>query len=500
MGWSRAITTVAPSPPGIRRSLALVFVNRYAVMVISIVATLTLARLVTPAETGLFSVTASVIFLAQAVREVGIVEFLMQDRDLTSEKIRTAFGMTIVMSWSLGGAIFLSRGWIADLYGTPELGHMIGLASISFLVAPVSSTVMALLNRNMQFGQLLRISISANLVNAMVSITLTSMGFGATGLTIGLVAMGVTSAAMASLAMRSWDHFIPSLSAWRQILSFGAYVSVTNIVNQIAARAPDLIIGRGLGYTSVGIYNRASGTGGLFGDLVASAIQSVTFPTFARMHREGEDLRRPYLTIVALMTGVAFPALTLVSVTAEPVVEALLGHQWSATVPLIPYIAAATMIEGFAPMSAVVFTVIGQVSQSLRITLLVRGTQVASILLFVHFDLHWVVMGQLGCSVLGLVLNARALRRFLRLGILDLFMASWRSVLLAIVTVVPVFVVLTWRSGANDPVLVTLALAYSVAGAAWLVGVAALRHPFAREIIMTLRPVRARAMRLIGRE
>ena len=474
--------------------------NRYAVMAISVVATLTLARLVSPAETGLFSVTASVIFMAQAVREVGIVEFLMQDRDLTSEKIRTAFGITIVMSWSLGGAIFLSRGWIADGYGTPELGYMIGLASISFLVAPISSTTMALLNRNMEFGKLLRISISANLVNAVVSIALTSMGFGATGLTIGLVAMGVTSAAVASLALHSWDHFIPSLSAWRQILGFGAYVSVTNIINEIAVRAPNLIIGRGLGYASVGIYNRASGTVGLFGDLVGSAIQAVTFPTFARMHRAGEDLRRPYLKIVALMTGVAFPALTLVSVTAEPVIEALLGHQWSATVPLIPYLAAATMIEGFAPMSALVFTVLGQVSQRLRMTLLIRGAQIASILFFVHFDLAWIVIAQIGCAVLGLLLNVLALRRFLQIRIQDLFMASARSVLLAMVTVAPVFAMQAWWSGANDSVLVTLALTYSAAGAAWLIGVAALRHPFAREISTILHPLRAKAMRLTGRK
>ena len=467
-------------------------------MAIGIVSTLILSRLVTPAETGLFSVTMSVILLAQTIREVGVVEFLMQDRDLTSEKIRTAFGLTIIVSWTLGSVIFLSRGWMADLYGSPELGHLIGLASISFLVAPIASTTMALLNRNMEFGKLLRISLSANLVNAVVSITLTSMGMGAAGLTIGLVAMGITSAAVASLLQRSWDHFIPSLRAWREILSFGAIVSTSNIVNQIAARAPDLIIGHGLGYAAVGNYSRAIGTVGLFGDLVASAIQAVTFPTFARMNRQGDDLRRPYLAIVALMTGVALPALLLVSVTAEPLVAALLGHQWSAVVPLMPYIAVATMIEGFAPMSSVVFTVVGQVSQSLRITLMVRGAQIVSILLFVQFDLLWVVAGQIGCSLLGLALNVRALRRYVGVGVLELFLASGRSVMLAVVTVVPVLLVQAWRSDATDSALLTLAIDYSVAGVAWLVGVNALRHPLAQEIMTTLRPLAVRAMRNIG--
>lgn len=468
-------------------------------MAIGIVSTLTLSRLVTPAETGLFSVTLSVVLLAQTVREVGIVEFLMQDRDLTSEKIRTAFGMTIVVSWSLGSLIFLSRGWIAGIYGTPELGDLIGLASISFLVGPISSTTMALLNRNMEFGKLLRISISANLVNAVVSITLTSMGMGAAGLTIGQVSMGVTSAGVAALSQRSWDHFIPSLRAWRQILSFGVVVSTSNIINQIAARAPDLIIGRGLGYAAVGLFSRATGTVGLFGDLVASSIQAVTFPTFSRMNRQGENLRQPYLTIVAMMTGVALPSLTLVSVTAEPLVEALLGHQWSAVVPLIPLIATATMIDGFAPMSSVVYTVIGRVSQNLRITLLIRGAQVLSILLFVQFDLHWVAVGQIGCSVLGLVLNVRALRRFLGIGVVELFLASARSLLLAAMTVAPVLAMQALQFDATHSAWLTLALDFSVAGIAWLAGVAALRHPLAREIMTIVRPVAERVMHRVRR-
>jgi hypothetical protein len=110
-----------------------------------------------------------------------------------------------------------------------------------------------------------------------------------------------------------------------------------------------------------------------------------------------------------------------------------------------------------------------------------------------------VVMGQIGCGVLGLLLNALALRRFLQLRMQDLFMASGRSVILTIITISPVFAVQAWRSGANDPALVTLALTYSAASAAWLIGVAALRHPFAREIITILHLVRAKAMRRSGR-
>ncbi len=99
-----------------------------------------LARLVAPAETGLFSVAASVVLLAQAIRDFGVAEFLVQEKELTAQKIRTAFGLTMLLAWSLGLIIFVSRSMIAELYRTPQLANLIAIVCGSFFVAPFSST------------------------------------------------------------------------------------------------------------------------------------------------------------------------------------------------------------------------------------------------------------------------------------------------------------------------------------------------------------------------
>src|ERR1700735_3914777 len=111
-----------------------------------------LARLIAPAETGLFSVAASVVLLARAIRDFGVSEFLIQERNLTPQKIRTAFGMTLMLAWSLGALLFFGRGMIAAAYGTPGLANLVAIACGSFLVAPFSSTNLALLNRELAFG------------------------------------------------------------------------------------------------------------------------------------------------------------------------------------------------------------------------------------------------------------------------------------------------------------------------------------------------------------
>lgn len=451
-------------------------------MAINIASTLTLARLLTPAQTGLFSVTASIFYLAQVLRDFGVAEFLVQEKDLTSSKIRTAFGATLTVSWFLGIVVFLSRGWIAEIYATPALVNLIAVASISFLVTPFSSTVLALLNRQMAFDVMLRISLGSNFVNAIVSISLSYLGWGAMGLTIGMVAMNVTTAAIAGLSAPSHDHFVPSLREWRHIIGFGTYMSAINVINQVATRIPDLVISRALGYAPLGIYNRALGTVRIFGDLVASSVQAVVFPSFSALHRSGADLLQPYLRVVAFTTGIALPVLALLAITPGPLVEVLLGRQWLATIPLIPYLVAAVAIDALVPMTSPVLTAIGQVSLVLRLTAAIRIIQIIGIVVFAPFGLRWVVLAQIAVSIIGSVVNAWGLRHRLGLGMRRLLVTSGHSAALAVWTCLPVAALEFLRAGTGDSAIVTLMFCYALGGLAWLLGVFVLRHPFSEEI------------------
>lgn len=318
-----------------------------------------LARLVAPAETGLFSVAASIVLLAQAIRDFGVGEFLIQEKDLTPHKIRTAFGITLALAWALGILIFLSRGWIASVYGTPELGSLIAIVCCSFFVAPFSRPVLALLNREMAFGILLRISLASNIANVAVSIGLAYVGWGAMALTCGMLAMNVTTAVVAMLSARSWDHFVPSLKEWRALASFGAYVSGANVINQLSGRLPDLIIGRLLGYASLGLYNRGNGLVVIFHEMFLSGIQTVAFPAFAAASRQKENVREPYLRAATLISGTALPVLALIAIVAYPLVWCLLGPNWLDAARLIPPLAVFYGVTLVAPMITVYLSATG---------------------------------------------------------------------------------------------------------------------------------------------
>lgn len=102
----------AAAPALVRQSLLLSFAERYTGIILQFVATTILARLLTPADYGVYTIAFVVVNLAQMVRDFGTIGYLYQERNLTETAIRTAFGVSLMIGIGLGAATALSSGAI----------------------------------------------------------------------------------------------------------------------------------------------------------------------------------------------------------------------------------------------------------------------------------------------------------------------------------------------------------------------------------------------------
>ena len=82
----------------LRRALLFASGGRYVVMAVNLASATVLARLLTPAEFGVSVLGASLLSMAEAVRELGSVAYLVQQKDLTQGKIRTVFTISLIVT------------------------------------------------------------------------------------------------------------------------------------------------------------------------------------------------------------------------------------------------------------------------------------------------------------------------------------------------------------------------------------------------------------------
>ena len=71
----------------VRRSVWLTFADSYFGLVLQIASTMIIARILTPQEIGVFAIAAVFSTLASMFRDFGVAEYLIQERELTSDKI-----------------------------------------------------------------------------------------------------------------------------------------------------------------------------------------------------------------------------------------------------------------------------------------------------------------------------------------------------------------------------------------------------------------------------
>ena len=83
-----------------RRAVYLSAVARYSDMIVQFVSVMVIARLLTPEEIGIFSISLAVIALAQTLREFGLGAYVVQEREL-DRPIRSAFGVALVLAWAI---------------------------------------------------------------------------------------------------------------------------------------------------------------------------------------------------------------------------------------------------------------------------------------------------------------------------------------------------------------------------------------------------------------
>ena len=304
----------------LRRSLLFSFTERYAGIVIGIGMTMAAARMLTPADFGVFAVGMSVIMLIDVLRDFGAGNYLVQLETLERSAVRSAFTVSCILSGSCAAALALAAIPLGHFYGEPGVGHVVLVLSAGLMLNPFSTPATAMLRRQMAFDRLAMINIASGLGQLGTIVLLASLGLGYMAMAwAGLVAVLLRTLG-ANMARPMFWAFRPSLAGWRDILTFGAWSTATGIVNVIHDTLPQLIIGRVLGMVTVGLLGRAQVVCQLPDKLISSALHPVVLPALAEHARRGGSLKEPYLLGLSYMAAVHVPAMVCLALLAEPIV------------------------------------------------------------------------------------------------------------------------------------------------------------------------------------
>ena len=470
----------------LRGALAFSVAERYVLLIVGLGSNIVIARLLTPEVIGIYAVSLAFIGIAQVLRDFGVANYLIQERDLTADHVRTAFGILLVLGGLMFAVLFAGAPRIALLYGEAQMEPTLRICAFNFLVLPFGTVSLALLRRSMAFKRLAAVNVAATCVGAGVSVGMAALGFGVISLAMGSVVLNVITGIGAWLARNDQRLLLPSFSKWRAVLNFGAQSSVAGVVTSASMDINDLVVGKLMGFEPVAMLSRAQGLMNLFHRDLMGAVRNVAYPAYAKAAREQHALEPLYVNSVCHVTVVAWPFYGFVSLFSLELLRLMFGPQWDAAAPLVPVFCLAGAAAATVNLITSVVLALGRVDivtkvelffQPLRAALVVmaavtfQSMMACAVALAVAFALHvplmYFVKGRCLPNDRGALL--RGLGLSLKVSMLALALPlclSWAGTIVA-----------------PGPRWLAFCLAVPLCVVSWLFGLMWLKHPLSRDPI-----------------
>lgn len=381
----------------VRQKVALQFIVSNLALVANFGLTIVLARLLSPQDIGIFSMSAVLIAVAHVFRDFGVSAFLQREREITDLNLRNALGVLLLTSWSMASAMYASAPYWADFFRESKVVSVVQVLAMGFIFIPFGAIPIAILTREVAVGKTAQVTAASTTAYFIASVTLALNGFGPMTMAWANLINIIATGAMARWALGRPLPWLPAFGQIKSIVHFGLGNLLTALLKAADNALPDILLGRKMTPADVGLFSRANSTVNMVSTALLPTVNYFALPYMAKVHHANGPVAGEYLRATSLINALMLPALAAIAVLAQDIVSFLYGSAWLEAVPAIPWLCLAYAVSSLFTLSAPALTGVGKPYAAIGPTALLVVAKVACAL--------WLMDGTLSTFALAIALG-----------------------------------------------------------------------------------------------
>jgi O-antigen/teichoic acid export membrane protein len=180
-------------------------------------------------------------------------------------------------------------------------------------------------------------------------------GFGVWSLVFSFLGQILVTLILAHYFVR---HELTFKMDWKRVkhfYSFGSRYSIIGFLEFVGANLDTMFIGRVLGDTTVGIYNRALTLTNLPIEHIVNSLTKVLFPVLSEIQKDKKKVAQVYVLFLFLVGSFVSAACLGMVPSAKDIVLTLLGPKWKAAIPVVQILALAVPFSFLSHIHGVIF-------------------------------------------------------------------------------------------------------------------------------------------------
>lgn len=322
--------------------------RRAGVFSLGLITTTCAAHLISPKAYGLAAMSALMLSLADLFKDFGLTSALMRKGVVAAEEVNFLFWLNSAGTLILAAALAAAVPLVAAFFREPAVVAVMLVSLVGFVASGVALQPRALMMRELRFAELAIIDLTVLLLQLFVTLGAALVFHNVWAIVAGNLAASL-AAAVAFFSRAGWRPGKPALVADAgSLLRFGANTTLFSLSVFISNNIAQVLIGRFFGPTLLGQYNRGQNFYLLGIRNAAEPLLQAYMPILAHLRKSSEDYRATYAGLVRKITIVLAPCAVLLTFSATPLVEVLLGAKWRGAGEVLSALAPAIGVVGLA--------------------------------------------------------------------------------------------------------------------------------------------------------
>lgn len=370
--------------------------GQLAKLVILVGLSMAMARLLTPADFGLFALVGTLSAFVATFRDFGLGHATIYARALSDEQRHAVLRVQLSLSGRLVLLMALAGPVLAMIYDEPRLVRITLVMALVNGIAALAVLPESLLSRRMRFGTLAGIEVGALLTSGVVGVGLAWAGAGYWA----LVAQAATDLLARTAALWLATPWRPDLrrlmqapAAASSLVRYSREAVLSRAVNYAGQNLDLIVVGLVAGTAAAGLYSRAYQWATMPMLQVYGALLGVLVAGLSRARDDAVLFRVCARQLLLPIFALCLPAIAFIGTAAEAFVLVLLGEQWRDAAPLLRLFCAATFAGSALQVMKPIYLATGRTGRQLRWTLTAAPLTATAVLVGARWGMAGVALG-----------------------------------------------------------------------------------------------------------
>lgn len=382
------------------------FLSQAGAIIISLIANIILARLLSPSEFGQIGIIMFFVTLMNAFADGGLGGALVRKQEVDDRDFSTVFLFNLFLSIILYISLYISSNFIAEFYNDSKLIFLIRITGLMIIINAFSIIQNAKVYLKMAFKLNMKVNLFSTIVGSVIGIFLALNDYGIWS----LVFMNISILFIRTIYL--WLYFgsikitIFDKKIFKSLFSYGFFTTMVSLLSSISDNVLQLVLAKYFTMKQSGYYYQAKKIQGSPYSILNTAVLGVFFSQLSKYQNDEVVFYNNYITIFKVFAFTCVGITSMFLVSGDEIIIILFGTAWMPSVIYMKLLSVAALFYILKTYSQNILKIYNKAGYILKFEIINYVLQALFILLGIYFkDVVLLLVGLIISNIFGFVVS-----------------------------------------------------------------------------------------------